>query len=179
MFLIEGTYASYKLSKESAQKLSDWIERCEIIDPVPMEDLHVTTTYSKADVDIVPSNKHIIIKKEDLTVDKLGRALVLRFISDDLQKIHDDAMDVGASYEYETYKPHITISYNAEANDNLYPLLLNGTLDKDYKIDFDITLSHEEVEPLKEEPANSTANIPVVPIPMKTFKMFRRKITEK
>ena len=172
MFLIEGTYASYKLSKESAQKLSDWIRDSEIIEPVPIEDLHVTTTYSEADIEIEPSDKPIVLKKEDFDIAVFGRALVLTVKSDELQKIHKSAIEAGADYKYESYKPHISLSYNSEANDNLLPLLMVP--------DFDITLSHEEVEKLKEEiPANSTANIPVVPIPMKTFKMFRRKITEK
>ena len=171
MFLIEGTYASYKLSKESAQNLSDWIRDSEIIEPVPIEDLHVTTTYSEADIEIEPSDKPIILKKEDFDIAVFGRALVLTVKSDELQKIHKSAIEAGADYKYESYKPHISLSYNSEANDNLLPLLMVPN--------FDITLSHEEVEPLKEEPANSTANIPVVPIPMNTFKMFRRKITEK
>lgn len=141
--LIEGTYASYKLSKESAKKLEDWMKESEIVEPVPIEDLHVTTTYSTNNVDIIPSEKTIVLKKEDYSITTYGRALVLAVKSDELQKIHAAALEAGANYSYESYKPHITISYNAEANDNILPLLMNPT--------FDITLSHEVVEPLTEE----------------------------
>jgi hypothetical protein len=141
-YLFEGTYASYKLSKESAQNLSDWIRDSEIIEPVPIEELHVTTTYSEADIEIEPSDKPIILKKEDFDIAVFGRALVLTVKSDELQNIHKSAIEAGADYKYESYKPHISLSYNSEANDNLLPLLMVP--------DFDITLSHEEVEKLKE-----------------------------
>ncbi len=136
-YLFEGTYASYKLSKESAQNLSDWIRDSEIIEPVPIEDLHVTTTYSEADIEIEPSDKPIILKKEDFDIAVFGRALVLTVKSDELQNIHKSAIEAGADYKYESYKPHISLSYNMEANENIFPLL--------FPPDFDIVLSHEEV----------------------------------
>jgi hypothetical protein len=142
--LSEGVYASYKLSKGSADALVKWIKESEIVDPVDKENLHVTTTYSKIDVDIQPSKmKDIIVSHKKYEIKTYGRALVLELKSDELQEIHKAALEAGASYEWSTYKPHITLSYNAEANENLIPLLFPPT--------FDITLSHEEVAPLKEE----------------------------
>ena len=93
--------------------------------------------------------------------------------SDELEEIHKSAIDAGASYDYDTYKPHITISYNAKANENILPLL--------FPPNFNLILSHEEVEPLKEDdvtediPANSTANIATFAKPL-TFKIFKRKL---
>lgn len=142
MFITEGTYASFKLTEESAQALADWIEESGIIEPVPMEDLHVTTTYSEVDVDIKPSDKSIVLDHNEFEIAVFGRALVLVVRSEELQEIHKAALDAGAVYKYETYKPHITLSYNSEANDNLLPLLMVP--------EFDIELSHEEVEKLNE-----------------------------
>lgn len=171
--ICEKTYSSYKLSVESAEKLSQWIKDSEIIEPIAQEDLHITITNSEETVDIIPSEKTIILKKEDFVIGSLGRALVLFVESEELEKIHASAIEAGADSKYDKFIPHISLSYNLEANENTYPLLFSP--------EFDITLSHEEVKHDIEEdtPANSTANIPVVPMPMKTFKMFRRKINDK
>lgn len=144
MLLLEGVYGSFKLTEESTKKLSDWIEENEIVEPVQDDDLHITTTYSKADPEkeIEPSeSKNIRLSSKDFAIATYGRALVIEVESKELEDIHDAAIAAGASYDYETYKPHITISYNAEANENIIPLL--------FPPDFDIILSHEEIEPLK------------------------------
>lgn len=142
--LSEGVYASYKLSEDSAKALSQWMKESEILEPVSPEDLHVTTTYSKVDLDLKPSEiKNIVVSHKEFEIRTYGRALVLELESDVLEGIHKAALEAGASYEWSTYKPHITLSYNAEANENILPLLFPPT--------FDITLSHEEVAPLKEE----------------------------
>lgn len=169
--LLEGVYAQFKLTPESAQELADWIEENEIVEPVEKDELHITTTYSKVDIDLEPSDKkNIVLSSKDFSIAVYGRALVIEVDSDILQDIHKAAIDAGASYDYAVYKPHITISYNSEANENLIPIL--------FPPNFDITLSHEEVSPLKEEiPANSTANIATVDRPLK-FKMFRRKLQQ-
>jgi 2'-5' RNA ligase len=144
MLLLEGVYGSFKLTEESTKKLSDWIEENEIVEPVQDDDLHITTTYSKADLEkeIEPSeSKNIRLSSKDFAIATYGRALVIEVESKELEDIHDAAIAAGASYDYETYKPHITISYNAEANENIIPLL--------FPPDFDIILSHEEIQPLK------------------------------
>lgn len=143
MMLLEGVYGSFKLTEDSTKKLSEWIKDNNVIEPV--EDLHITTTYSKVDPkqEITPSEKNNIrLDHKEFSIATYGRALVIEVESKDLETIHKSAIDSGASYDYETYKPHITISYNAEANENIIPLL--------FPPDFDIVLSHEEVEPLKE-----------------------------
>jgi hypothetical protein len=167
----EGVYAQYKLKPESAQALADWIEENEIVEPVDKEDLHITTTYSEGDFDLQPSDKkNIVLSNKDFKIAVYGRALVIEVDSDELQDIHKAAIDAGADYKYDSYKPHITISYNSEANENLIPII--------FPPNFDITLSHEEVSPLKEEiPANSTANVATIYKPLK-FKMFRRKLKD-
>ena len=169
--LIEGVYAQYKLKPESAKALADWMEENEIVEPVDKNELHITTTYSETDFELEPSDKkNIVLSNKDFKIAVYGRALVIEVDSDDLQAIHKAAMDAGADYKYDTYKPHITISYNSEANENIIPLL--------FPPNFDITLSHEEVSPLKEEiPANSTTNIATVDRPLK-FEMFRRKLQQ-
>ena len=174
--ILEGVYGSFKLTQASAKKLADWIIDSEIIEPIDTKDLHITTTYSKVDPkrEIIPSNKtNITLNYKEFSIATYGRALVLEVTSDELEEIHKLALDAGASYDYDIYKPHITISYNAKANENILPLL--------FPPNFDLILSHEEVEPLKEDdvtediPANSTANIATFAKPL-TFKIFKRKL---
>ena len=174
--ILEGVYGSFKLTQESAKKLSDWIIDSEIVEPIDTKDLHLTTTYSKIDPkqEILPSNKtNIALNYKEFSIATYGRALVLEVTSDELEEIHKLASDAGASYDYDTYKPHITISYNAKANENILPLL--------FPPNFDLILSHEEVETLKEDdvtediPANSTANIATYAKPL-TFNIFKRKL---
>ena len=174
--ILEGVYGSFKLTQASAKKLADWIIDSEIIEPIDTKDLHITTTYSKVDPkrEILPSNKtNIILNCKEFSIATYGRSLVLEVTSDELEEIHKLALDAGASYDYDIYKPHITISYNAKANENILPLL--------FPPNFDLILSHEEVEPLKEDdvtediPANSTANIATFAKPL-TFKIFKRKL---
>jgi len=144
--LLEGIYGSFKLNEESVKKLVDWIKENEIVEPVDTEDLHITTTYSKVDPEqeIIPSEKNNIkLDHKQFSIATYGRALVIEVESKDLETIHKAAIDSGASYDYATYKPHITVSYNAEANENNIPLL--------FPPDFDIVLSHEVVEPLQEK----------------------------
>ena len=143
--LLEGVYGSFKLTQASAMGVADWIIDSEIIEPIDTQDLHITTTYSKVDPkrEILPSNKtNITLNYKEFSIATYGRALVLEVTSDELEEIHKLAIDAGASYDYDTYKPHITISYNAKANDNILPLL--------FPPNFNLILSHEEVEPLKE-----------------------------
>jgi hypothetical protein len=141
--LLEGTYASYKLTPRSADKLMNWIIDNDITSPTPKEELHVTTTYSRADVDLVPSDKNnIVLNPSGYSIGVLKNALVLHIESDELTKVHDDALDAGATSDYPSYKPHITLSYDAEANEELIRNLVPPT--------FEITLSHEEIMPLRE-----------------------------
>lgn len=174
--ILEGVYGSYKLTQASAEALTAWILDSEIVDPVATQDLHVTTTYSKVDPtqEILPSNKtNIILDKDNFSITTYGRTLVLEVPSDELQEIHKSALDAGASSDYPDYNPHISISYNAKANENILPLL--------FPPNFDLILSHEEVEPLKEDdvtediPANSSANVATFAKPL-TFKLFKRKL---
>jgi 2'-5' RNA ligase len=182
--LLEGVYGSYKLTQDSANKLAEWMKENEVVEPVEIDNIHITTTYSKTDPiqDIIPSQNTIILDHKEFSIATYGRALVIEVESKELEDIHNTAIKAGATYEYDEYKPHITISYNAEANENLIPLLFPPT--------FDIVLSHEEIEPLKEDdvisdsiPANSVTNIAIYDRPLgaplrrriKSFKNFTKQ----
>lgn len=87
-----------------------------IMDP---DDFHVTICFSKEKVDWnsqAPKTNKLIVKTSDRSIKKFGEAVVLCFNS---QKLHDrfeEFMDMGCSFDHDSYQPHITIVYDAEIN---------------------------------------------------------------
>lgn len=141
----QGTYSSYKLTQKSADRLYNWMESVGIVDPVPKEDLHITVTYSEVPVDIVASKEMIVLDASDFVFDMLGEdkgAFVISVRSKELERVFNAAIDSGATNKWPKYHPHITLSYNASANEEIVSELTPPT--------FDIILSHEEVETIAE-----------------------------
>ena len=123
--LPEGTYAIYSAKKSlyvsrpvlNADEIIVWAKANGFETTLPAEDMHVTVCYSKAQVDwavIKPLKKKLSIITSVRSVELLGDdgAAVLKFTSDDLQKRWQEFQDAGASWDYEKYTPHITISYD-------------------------------------------------------------------
>lgn len=91
---------------------------------VPAEDLHVTIAYSKQAVDWMKVGSDWAGRQDGgLTVapggarlvEPLGSegAVVLLFNSSDLAWRHMQIREAGASWDYEEYQPHVTITYAA------------------------------------------------------------------
>lgn len=81
------------------------------------EDLHVTIASSRAAVDWGALELHtntLVASGGARTVKPLGDkgAVVLRFDSDALQSRWQEFRDAGASWDYEGYQPHVTITYS-------------------------------------------------------------------
>lgn len=101
---------------------------------LPASDMHVTVCYSKRPVDWmqIPEN-YVILNGEDVinvpasavrVIEKFGEAAVLCFNSAQLAHRHEDIKRVtGATWDYEEYQPHITISYNLDSSliENIEP----------------------------------------------------------
>ena len=91
------------------------------------DDMHVTITFSRRPVDWMKmgeswggdANGELIIKPGGpRLVEKLGpSAVVLLFASAELSWRHDDMMVAGASFDFDRYQPHVTISYTGAPAD--------------------------------------------------------------
>lgn len=95
-----------------------WAKKSGFDAVVSEKDIHVTIAYSKDPVDTIkrkPDTREISIKTGNRSVEPLGNegAVVLHFESDYLQKSWNELKDIGASWDYDEYNPHITISYKA------------------------------------------------------------------
>lgn len=133
-----GTYVSVKVKNNA--ELYDWFS-AQGVDVVPEDELHCTISYSRKVFDHIPNEEEVVITPEQLIgIESLGDegAIVLKFDSNELQDRFKTCMDEFATYDYDTYIPHITITYNGKDLD----------LSKIKLPDFDIILTEETVEPL-------------------------------
>jgi len=126
-----GTYVSRKVV--NAKQLKEWVKAQGL---VPVEDPHVTIVYSKKKVDLEPKDDEVIIDK--ITGSGIlgkEKVLVLFVKSKKLTARHNRAKRLGATWDYDSYKPHITISVDGKELKELP--------------DFEIKLGKEIIKPIK------------------------------
>lgn len=113
-------YVSRPLTEGSAKRLHAWAAEQGIPNLVPPELMHVTVAHSTAEVDtskITPDPSLLDIDVESRWLGRLGKndeAVVLQFWSKDLQDRFRQFMGAGASWDFPSYMPHITLSYAAD-----------------------------------------------------------------
>lgn len=117
-----GIYASCSYDEESLSKLQIWLEgQNDLIPmPVPLENIHTTVVYSRADFPcpigqsihltdsqpFCPSGFTLLGKPEDEMA-----CLVMLLDADALVHVHNFCLNEGAKHDYEDYIPHVTLSY--------------------------------------------------------------------
>lgn len=149
---VRGTYSGVKASKDTQEKIKKYLEDNKVPTPVKTEKLHTTILYSrkylpnykpagKLDTPYKAKPVEFMVWKttpEDPKEEKTN-CLILKLDCPKLIQRHKELMkEHGATFDYETYTPHITLSYNI------------GDLDvsKLPKIDFDIEFDTEYIEDL-------------------------------
>lgn len=105
----------------NAGELLDWARAQGFATTLPAADLHVTVTYSRRPVNwfgmgqfgsntgeivVAPGGPRLVERLGD------GSAVALLFQSLDLQWRHREMRDAGASWDYPSYLPHITLTYD-------------------------------------------------------------------
>ena len=137
-----GTYAGVRLDDDTVNAIKDFIEKNEI--PNPPVDFHTTLLYSKKNL----PNYHPITYDNPL----VGKPTGINFLGDDSTIVlHFDCPDLSerhsalrkehdAPWEFDEYKPHITLSYKAKGFD----------VDKLPKFTKDLKLTSEYQEALTE-----------------------------
>ena len=114
-------YVSRRLTKDCAKRFIAWAKSQGFESCTPAEDMHATICYSRDPIDwdgVDPqdSTDGLKVSAGKRTVEQLGDkgGVVLYFESPDLTKRWQQFRDSGASWDYEDYHPHVTISYNAK-----------------------------------------------------------------
>ena len=130
--------------------LQEWALANGFSKPLEDDDFHCTVCYSRGSrfdtSDIYGKGKFITLHPSDYkSVEPLGTegAVVLKFVSKELEKTWKDCIDKGASWDYEGFTPHITITYsNAEGVDLSkiklpdFPIILGDLEFKDLEDDY-------------------------------------------
>lgn len=140
-----GTYVGIKVS--NANELYDWFKTQDIENLVLPNDYHVTIAYSKKHFTHTLNKSNITITPNNIIgFEMFDKVLVMLLNSPELEIRHKQTDDEGAIYDYPTYTPHITLSYNYDITKHQQrPQSLNTFYTKP---SFDIVLEDEYVEEL-------------------------------
>lgn len=170
-------YSQMRVSPASVRSLTEWASSQGI--PSVVDDMHVTIGYSSQPVDAsaVPLAAAVTLgESRARSVQPLGRegAVVLMLGSESsrtqpLAAAHQALRDAGASWDFPSYQPHITITYNGAGLDLSKIEPYTGT----------IRLLAEERSPIETD--RVVAKAPAAPVPASTpagalFDHFFRQI---
>lgn len=115
----KGTYAAVHFDDNTKQAIKKYIEENNIPNAVPVNKLHTTLLYSRKFLpDYVAAGKvHLVGQPTNFenwpTQDKQSNCLVLKYDCPDLVKRHKFLMkEHGATFDYDEFKPHVTLSYD-------------------------------------------------------------------
>lgn len=123
-----GTYAAVRFTEDTLDIIEDIQKVLNIFDPVPRNKIHSTICFSRVFVPFRPIEKEMDVGTTGkLTVFEHNgkRALVLLLDSPYLQERHEYAMALGATFDFPTYSPHITLSYDIGATE-IPPVSVSG-----------------------------------------------------
>lgn len=107
--LFENFYCCRYLDESSKQVLSDFLKKIGIKSNNTGYEYHCTIMFSE---DKFPSLTKINQEKVEVTpegFDVFGDYLVIRVESDKLRQDFQKWIDLGCSYSYDDYKPHISV----------------------------------------------------------------------
>lgn len=116
----QGVYIGMRLSEESINKILEFIKVNKIKNGVNKDDLHTTIIYStKPDrVKLTPlrNAEGVFSKFSKFGEDK--NVLVMEIDCKELEELHEYYMsNYNLSWDWDSYKPHITLSYDASKID--------------------------------------------------------------
>lgn len=122
----KGTYAATEY-EASRSILEAWVDIWKIPNPIDPKHYHSTIIYSRTQISVagqrlvdeaseVGSEWRFLPKSLALfkssAVSKLDDVLVMLLEAPELVSLHRELCKHGASHEFDSYEPHITLSYN-------------------------------------------------------------------
>lgn len=101
----------------NGDELVAWAQEQGLGSILAPHDMHVTIAFSRQPVDWNMSGSAVGLLRVATGIRKIekfdGGALVLQFTSLQLQNRWQQIRDIGGSWDWPSYKPHVTLSYNA------------------------------------------------------------------
>jgi len=116
----DGTYVGIKFTKETNQRIKDFMKQYDIPNPIKSDSFHCTVIYSRkylptfeAQGEINPPWKGEATRMDIFTSASNTNCLVIVFDCPEVIARHHEIMDnYGATYDYPEYKAHVTLSYD-------------------------------------------------------------------
>lgn len=121
----KGTYAGAHFSQQTMDDVEKYIKNNKIPNPIDAKKLHITILYSRKFLpDYKPAGEYEkplggkpvgfeVWKGTDKDGEKNANCLVQKFDCPELHKRHKELMDEhDATYDYDEYKTHFTLSYD-------------------------------------------------------------------
>ena len=104
-------YAALEINKANAQHIYETLRRNGFQDLLDPETYHITTMFSKTPVEYEP-HKDVASTAFLGFIGVLGTYLVLMVDSVQANKCWEDGLAAGASWDFPSYMPHLSISKN-------------------------------------------------------------------
>ncbi len=111
----------------NGEDIRDWAKAQGLKSTLPADDMHVTLAFSRAPVDwskIVPDTGTLTVHGDDRSVDYFGPdhdAMVLTLQSDALAARHDELNAAGCRWDWPSFEPHVSISYDTKGIGDVEP----------------------------------------------------------
>lgn len=115
---VQPRYVAVKPDAATVHRIKTIVKNYKVPNPISGAKLHTTLIYSRTPTKEAKLQPHLVFTarfdKFDVFESRGGeRCLVMKLESQDLQARHKQLMnELGASYDYPTYLPHITLSYD-------------------------------------------------------------------
>ena len=98
--------------------LREWAKASGFKSTLPQDDLHVTLCYSKTPViGAEPMTDTVTVEGGGRELKQFGDATVLHFTSPELSNRNHEFKLLGATSDFDSYKPHVTITYDGAPDD--------------------------------------------------------------
>jgi hypothetical protein len=104
-------YAAYPLTQVSHDALAGWCAMWGL--PLVM-DPHVTVAYTRKPImasRVPKTSAGMVVPPGGRSIERFGDSIVLCLDCDELQARHADYVKAGASWDYPSYRPHITLAH--------------------------------------------------------------------
>ena len=116
----QGLYVSVDFDSKTKDRLEKFMEEHRIPNRISRDKLHSTVVYSRKWIPFRPKAVDIQVNPRTYEWKMFGdeeEVLVLAFRSPELHNRWKQARNLGATWDYDDYSPHVTLSYDAKGFD--------------------------------------------------------------
>ena len=129
----KGTYVGWRYGDDTLHEINTWLSDSYIPNPIHITKIHSTIIYSRVEFDFEPKGRFIV--PEYAQTNRLGtfdtrdgkRALIWFIDCQAMTDRHNHIMKTtAATFDYDEYTPHITLSYDIPADYDISKLHIQG-----------------------------------------------------